>query len=61
MAWTNFLNESKKYMGYGKYIPKRKFWLKFPRAAIRFYYYQTVHWLKIKRSKHVHRTETTNR
>jgi hypothetical protein len=49
MGWTNFLDMSKRYMGYGEAISKKVFWLKFPRAAIRFYYFQFIRWIKEKK------------
>lgn len=39
MSWRGFIVESKDYMGYGKSISKLRFWLNFPRAFIRFYWF----------------------
>lgn len=38
MAWKGFVKESKSYMGYGKAISKINFWIKFPKAALKFYW-----------------------
>jgi hypothetical protein len=41
MRWRGFLIESKSFMCYGtRSCPKWKFWLRFPRAAARFYWYE---------------------
>ena len=62
MTWTNFTEESKKYMNHPKYWnendaypyspngwklrDKRKasilFWIKYPRAFVRFWYYSRI-------------------
>lgn len=31
--------ESKSYMGYGKHISKMQFWLKYPRAFCRYWFF----------------------
>ena len=38
MNFKWFLVESKKFMGYGTYTPKWLFWLRFPKAYIKFEY-----------------------
>ena len=34
-----FTELSKRYMGYGQTISKAKFWLKYPRALCRYFYF----------------------
>ncbi len=46
MGWKGFITESKLFMSYavGSRSRKVKFWLAFPGAAIRFYWYCLRDW-----------------